>query len=116
MTDIRIIKTKGQSALVEYTKSGKLERCTVPLDDIKDNTVSDYKLRMGIPYGVEWSKVVTLAATPEKLQQNLRQAGIWTAEDALNNAQIVLSAIQKTYQLDLGQLMMVAKQATKGGN
>lgn len=111
MTDIKIISKRKQSALVEFIKSGELQRVTVPLADIVDGQISDYKLKLGIPYGIEWSKYITLDATPQDLEQNLRRVGIWTKEDALNNAQRVLGAIQATYQLDLGTLLRIAKEA-----
>lgn len=111
MTDIKIISRRGQSALVEYLKSGKLQRATVPVADIADDQISDYKLKLGIPYGIEWSKYVRLEATSQDLEQNLRRVGIWTKEDALNNAQRVLGAIQATYQIDLGTLLRIAKEA-----
>ena len=111
---VKVISKHRQSALVEYTKSGKLQRVTIPFADIKDGEVSEYKLRMGIPYGVEWAKLIKLQATSEDLQENLRNAGIWTGHDARTNAQVVLGAIQKTYGMDLGVLLKVAKEADNG--
>lgn len=111
MIDVKIIKAKGQSALIEYQQNGKIKRSTVRVDDITDGKISPYKLKLGIPYGVEWSKVISLQATADDLEQNLRRMGIWTREDALHNAQAVLGAIQKTYQVDLGAIMRIAKEA-----
>ena len=111
MTTIKIISKRGASALVEYDDKGQLKRATIPQADIVDNEVSSYKLKMGIPHGLDWAKLITLQATPELLEQNLRRAGIWTADDALNNAPKVLGAIQATYQLDLGKLLQAAKAA-----
>jgi hypothetical protein len=110
MIEVKIISQRGQSALVEYTEGGNLKRATIPTADIVDNKVSPHKLHLGISYGVEWAKYVTLQATPEQLQENLRWAGIWTKEDALNNADKVLGCIQATYQLDLGTLLRIAKE------
>lgn len=108
--NVKIISKRGQSALVEYIEGGELKRATVPAGDIVDGEISSYKLRMGIPYGVEWSKYITLQATPKQLQDNLRRAGIWTKEDALTNAGAVLGAIQATYQIDLGTLLRIVKE------
>jgi hypothetical protein len=110
MIEVKIISQRGQSALVEYHEGDKLKRATIPMADIMDNKVSSYKLHLGISYGVEWAKYVTLQATPEQLQENLRRAGIWTKEDALTNAGKVLGVIQATYQLDLGTLLRIAKE------
>lgn len=109
--NIKIISQHKQSALVEFTKNGKLQRATVPLSDIQEGQISDYKLKMGIPYGIEWSKLVRLQANAEDLQENLRSAGIWTGEDARRNAQRVLGVLQKTYGVDLGVIMKIAKEA-----
>jgi len=111
MITIKVISQRGQSALVEYIKDGVLKRVTIPTKDIVDGQISNYKLKLGIPYGIEWSKYIRLDATPQDLEQNLRRAGIWTKEDALQNAQRVLGAIQATYQVDLGAIMRIAKEA-----
>lgn len=108
---IKVISKRKKSALIEYTKNGKLLRATVPASDIVDDSISDYKLKLAIPYGVEWSKLLTLEATPEDLERNLRKAGIWTSQDALQNAPKVLGAIQATYRVDLGTLLRIAKEA-----
>jgi hypothetical protein len=111
MITVKIISQRGQSALVEFIKNDRLQRATVPVRDIVDDQISDYKLKLGIPYGIEWSKYITLQATPEDLEQNLRRVGIWTKQDALKNAQRVLGAIQATYGTDLGTLLRIAKEA-----
>lgn len=108
---IKIISRRKQSALVEFIKNDRLQRATVPVGDIVEDQISDYKLKLAIPYGIEWSKYIRLEATPQDLEQNLRRVGIWTKEDALNNAQRVLGAIQATYQVDLGTLLRIAKEA-----
>ncbi len=106
---IKIISQRKQSALVEFTKNDKLQRVTVPASDIVDDQISDYKLKMAIPFGVEWSELITLQATSQDLEQNLRRVGIWTKEDALQNVNKVLGAIQATYQVDLGAILKIAK-------
>ncbi len=109
MINIKIISRRKQSALIEFTKNDRLQRVTVPVKDIVDNQVSDYKLKAAIPYGVEWSEMITLKATSQDLERNLRRAGIWTKEDALQNANRVLGVIQATYQVDLGAILKIAK-------
>lgn len=110
--NVKVVSKRGQSALVEYLDNGRLKRATIPASDISDEgTVVAYKLRMGVPYGLEWSKLVKLQATAEDLEQNLRNRGIWTGQDALTNVQAVLGAIQATYKIDLGTLLNIAKEA-----
>lgn len=106
---VKIISKRGQSALIEYIKDTRLKRVTVPVGDIVDDQISERKLKMGIPYGVEWSQKIKLSASSQDLEQNLRRVGIWTKEDALGNANKVLGAIQATYQVDLGAILRIAK-------
>lgn len=110
MIDVKVIKERGQSALVEYIEYNKTKRVTVAARDVVDDQVSEEAIELGIPYGVEWSKFVALQATPDDLEKNLRQVGIWTAEDALQNADKLLNALMKTYQIDLGTMIRIAKE------
>lgn len=112
--EIKVISKRKGSTLVEFRKGDKLQRVYVPSQDVKDGEVSEYKLKLGIPYGVEWSRFIRLQATPEELEDNLRNAGIWTGHDALQNPQIVLGVLQKTYKIDLGAIQRIAKEANNG--
>lgn len=110
MKPIKIIQQQDQSALVEWLEKGKSKRATIPVSAIREGQVSSYNLKLGIPYGLPWSEIIDLGATPEKLEQELHRVGIWTADDALQNANQVLGAIQATYSIDLGKIMAIAKQ------
>ena len=110
MIDVKVIKERGQSALVEYIENRKTKRVTVATNDVVDNQVSKEAIELGVPYGVEWSNLVTLQANSGELEKNLRKVGIWTAEDALKDANKVLNALMKTYQIDLGMIMRIAKE------
>ena len=111
MVNIKIIQQQGQSALVEWLEKETLQRTVIPLEVINDEQqVSQTNLKRGILYGLKWSEIVKLSATSERLEQQLRRVGIWTAEDALGNAEKVLGAIQATYQIDLGRIMQIAKR------
>lgn len=110
MTTVKIIKQRGQSALVEYLYGDHLRRVNIPTSSIKAGQVEEGILEMGIPYGLEWSNLLSLQATPELFQENLRQAGIWTKDDALKNPQLVVAAIQATYQIDLAKIFSILKE------
>ena len=113
MIDVKIIQQSGQSALVEYQETGATKRVTIPARDIYDGQVNKYNLNLGIPYGVRWSELIELKASSARLEENLHRIGIWTAEDALRDAQKVLGAIQATYQVDLSAILRIAKEARK---
>lgn len=110
MIDVKIIQQTGRSALVQWVEDGKLKRATIPVEVIKDNQVLEVNLNMGIPYGLNWASLIELSATSECLEQELHRVGVWTAEDALGNAEKIRGAIQKTYSVDLGKIMAIAKQ------
>lgn len=109
MIEVKIIQQRGQSVLVEWVDGRLLRRATIPADVIVEGRVGADILEMGIPYGVDWSKLIELDATPKKLDQRLKQVGIWTAEDALKNADRLLGAIQAAYSVDLGKIMSIAR-------
>lgn len=110
MIDVKIIQQSGHSALVEWLDNGKRKRATIPQGVIQDNQVLKSDLEMGIPYGIEWSKVIELSASSEDLQQELYRVGIWTADDAINNADRLRGALQKVYSVDIGTIMKLAKE------
>jgi hypothetical protein len=110
MIDVKIIQGQGHSALVEWLEGKRLKRVTIPTKVILDGQVSKYDLELGIPYGLKWSELIKLSASSGQLEQELRRVGVWTAEDALNNAEKVRGAIQAVYSVDLGKIMRVAKK------
>ncbi len=114
MEDIPAITIRGQGAarLVEFVQNGKRERRVVPAEAVQDGAISPESLADGIPYGIPWAKLIELSATPELLEANLHAAGIWTLEDlsAPGGAQAAMGAIQKTYGLDLSNLIRLASQ------
>lgn len=109
MIDVKIIQHSGHSALVEFMEGKTVRRVTIPANVIKENQVSKYQLKMGIPYGLPWADI-KLSASAHDLENELHRVGIWTAKDALSNAQAVLGAIQATYSVDLAKIMTIAKQ------
>lgn len=113
MIDIKIIQHQGHSALVEYLSGKKIKRVTIPANVIHGEQVSKYNLNLGIPYGVDWARRINLKASPQKLEDELHRVGIWTADDALQNANKLLGAIQATYAVDLSTLLRIAKNAGK---
>lgn len=109
MINIKIIQYQGHSALVEWTEGKKTKRATIPTNVIQDEQVSKYQLNLGIPYGIPWSEI-KLSASAQTLEDELHRVGIWTAEDALNNASAIVGALQATYAIDMSTIMAIAKQ------
>lgn len=103
-TEYRQLRTEGNSVLVEYTKGDKLCRVIIPIDQIGEAGITPDLIEMGVPYGVAWSELIQLQATPEGFEQALYKAGIWTFEDFKHNVKLVLSILQSVYGLDVTKL------------
>lgn len=112
MTTVQIIRQKGGFTLVEWEEDSRLYRAWVLPEMVVDGNQVDRPQR-GIPYGVDFSQLVVLQASPFVLDTELKRRGIWTYEDALHRAQEVLSALQATYGVDLATLLQAAKLANK---
>jgi len=111
MTDIRIVGTQGQSALVEWTdRGGGLHRAFIPKNKVEGSQCSEAVLAAGVVYGVEWEKAITLKATSKTLAQALRSRNIWTAQDAEARPNEVLGALQTAYGVDLSALLRAARK------
>ena len=78
MIEVATLKESGEAALVSYERDGHEERCTIPVDAIKDGMVAKSALDAGVQYGVDWAR---LMPTPEDYKRLLRDMGIWTLED-----------------------------------
>jgi len=75
---VKILKTQGQSALVEYEIDGVPYRSLVDVADVGDGMCAAERLR-DAPYGIEWDfRLSTLARDTEIA---LKQQGIWTYAD-----------------------------------
>lgn len=116
---VKIIRRSGTAALVGWVEDGNLRRATVPLsqielDDSKIGTVDKETLEMGIPYGVPWEEVIgEIKITPQIIANILRQHGIWTLEDAQNNPNAIVGALQAAYGLDMATLIRGARDMNK---
>ena len=107
---VRIVKSRGKSAVVEWVYRGKAYRKTVPLDEVKGDKIDSEVLDKCPDYGVPWAKEVNTEATPGDLEAALHNAGIWTAEDALKNLSGIKGALNATYKTGLAEILKTAKQ------
>lgn len=102
-----VINVRGESALVEFRKAGKLKRVIIPAAEASNQMDPDI-LEMGIPYGLPWESIVTLSVTSETLAERLREAGLWTVEDINANPRAVYGALQAAYGVDLAAILQAA--------
>lgn len=100
---VQILLRKNDLALVQWTEGNTPSRAWVTPDmivseDGKEAIVTEPKA--GIPYGVEWSRLVTFHATPQEFERQLKMQGIWTVADLREHPDGVRSALQATYGID----------------
>lgn len=112
MTPVQIILRKGGWILVEWTNTeGKLRRAWATPQMVRESGPTPLADRpeRGMPYGVDFSRLVTLSATSENLDTALKRRGIWTLDELRTRQQDVLGALQDTYGIDLAGLLNAAK-------
>ena len=103
--------TQGETALVSYVEEGVERRCFIPAKKIIEGDVDPKVLKAGVPYGVQWAKILPVpTVTPEQAEAALHAAGIWTEKDLRENPTVVISALQNLFRLDLGTLLTVSKK------
>jgi len=83
---VRVIGSKGESALVEWMDAeGMYRRVYVPLAKVTKGTVASKDLERGIPYGLPWEDYIEVTATPASIANELRRMGAWRREDLTAN-------------------------------
>ena len=111
---VKVLKTQGASALVEWVADGEAHRVFVPAAKVKGGSVTESVLGKGVPYGIPWRDIklpaLDIAAALEKALHN---AGVWTAEDLVRNQRAAHGAVQSALGLHLGAVNSFAKE--KGG-
>ena len=109
---VRIILRKNDLALVQWYVGNTPSRAWITPDMIVsengDEAIVDSP-EAGIPYGMEWSKMIELNATSKDLEANLRKQGIWTVADLREHPEGVRSALQATYGIDAATLHRVVR-------
>lgn len=109
----RIVLRKSGMLLVEWSDEGQaLHRAWVTPEMTKDESkglITVVGPDRGIPYGVDWTELISLSATPEGIDRELKRVGIWTEADLIAMPQQALGAIQAVYRFDLATLTKRAR-------
>lgn len=112
MTQVQIILRKSGLILVEWTNTdGNLKRSWLPPNMVEESgpkPESDRPER-GIPYGVDFSRMISLSATSQDWNNALKKRGIWTIADLRARPQDAIGALQDAYGIDLAALLNAAK-------
>jgi len=91
---VRVVGRKGHAVLVEWRDEEGYQRAYVPAKVVEDDYCPDDELLLGIPHGLPWGEIVgDLVISGEEIEQALRAHGIWTLEDAQENATRAAAAL-----------------------
>lgn len=86
---VTTIAVNEGSALVEYlSKSGEVNRCYIPIEEVSEGLTGSEILEAGTPYGADFSGIVS-----QDVITALHNHGIWTNADVLGDRQQLLNAL-----------------------
>lgn len=112
--EVRVVQQERDLLLVAWTERGKSKRAWVTPDMVvtkTDNVATVTDPGAGVPYGVEWHRLIELGeTTPRKVEEELHRRGIWTIADLRNRPQDVVGALQAAYGLSRAQLLQAAER------
>ena len=111
-TKVQVIQRTGESVLVEYQADGGYQRVFIPVLELGDGYALDDVLAQAIEYGFPWGEC-DLTLDPDKFTTEMRNAGIWTAEDALKNPQGLFTALNATFSPIVSEILNLARQENK---
>jgi len=113
----KVIQRKNGILLVEWIDQGTPNRAWVTPDMIAEDSGASAIVdnpAAGIPYGVDFARLIVLSTTPEDIDREFKRRGIWTIADLRARPQEAVSAIQAAYQMDLGRVLQAAKAYEDG--
>jgi len=103
------------AALVEWMIRGDYKRVMVPRAELVETEqrgfyeCSEEVLEAGLPYGVDWEKLIKCSATPLRIAKVLRRRGIWTVADLHEQASHSRKAFTRFGDQDFGALLGAVK-------
>lgn len=115
-TKVLTIRRKNGLTMVEWNERATFKRAWVTPEMIESEEghyAWVYNPGMGIPFGIDWERIISFVATPADLDRELKRQGIWTAEDLRMNPDAALGAIKSALGLDLAALRNAAREYEK---
>lgn len=117
LTSVQIIRRTTDRVLVEWQgEDGIPHRSWVKARELRDESGRSARVsdpNRGIPYGVEFRRIVEMRASSADLERELKARGIWTGDDARARPNEVLSALIATYGVDLAAVLRAVDQHEK---
>lgn len=110
----QIILRKNDLHLVEWKDQDKPHRAWVTPDMVVSKADNGRELVVknpsaGVPYGMDWTPLIQISATPEDFDRELKRVGIWTVQDLYDKPNEARSALQSVYGMDMAALLMAVK-------
>lgn len=117
LTSVQIIQSNNDLVLVEWTNEhGILQRSWVEQSALVDAAGRTAKVEdpgQGVPYGVEFWRIVKLSLSSKDLDRELKQRGIWTLADLRTRPNEVLGALVAAHGVDLAAVFQAADRYEK---
>lgn len=108
-TRVTVIQRTGESALVQYQLDGAEKRVFIPASELGNGYVLDNVLAQAVEYGYPWQEC-NLVLDAQRFETEMRNAGLWTAEDVLKNPQGLFTALNVTFAPVISEILTLAKQ------
>ena len=110
---VKTISENGGVTLIEWFEDGQLQRSLVPSKEVSEGGECLHPER-GIPYGIDFADYITATVTPADIDKELKNSGVWTADDLLHKPKLVQGAIAAAYGIVLGDLLRNVRRLTTG--
>ena len=101
---VKLISENNGTALIEWMEEGEPQRAIVPSREVSEGGECAHPER-GLPYGLNFAEYITITVTPADIDRELRNAGVWTADDLLHKPKLVQGAISAAYGAVLQDLI-----------
>ncbi len=108
---VKLISENNGTALIEWMEEGEPQRAIVPANEVSESGECAHPER-GLPYGLNFAEYITITVTPADIDKELKNAGVWTAEDLLHKPKLVQGAISAAYGAVLQDLIRNVRQLT----
>ena len=108
---VKLISENNGTALIEWMEEGEPQRAIVPANQVSEGGECAHPER-GLPYGLNFAEYITSTVTPADIDKQLKNAGVWTAEDLLHKPKLVQGAISAAYGAVLQDLIRNVRQLT----
>jgi hypothetical protein len=112
----RIKELKGMVLVQWHDGENPRRNWVVPVmikGENDDGTILVSNPEVGVQYGMDFSKIFEMEATPSDLDRELKRMNIWTADDVRARPNDVRAAIQAAYGVDFSALMQAVKSYEK---